>query len=310
MDYGDFFRFTLQERRGILVFCSLIVVFICGARWLSPKPVVHSHDLSEFYLSGDSINNMAEDNEQYTDWDLVKGEYKERFKKYEKAPVKKLKFAFDPNVLSADSMMMLGFSKFASNNIVNYRSKGGKIYNADKFKQIFGVDSMLVNELQGLIRYPAKPEWPAFRKDTSVAFSKKSERVQQPVEINSADSITLDRLKGVGPYTVMKILRLRDRLGGFVSRDQLVELNAMPDSVYRAIEPYLLVDPSLIRKIDINTADFKTFTRHPYFASETANAIMKYRKQHGNFTDPAHISRIVSLKRETGLKILPYLKAE
>lgn len=310
MDYGDFFRFTKQERRGILAFLVITIGFLFLIDRLKPVPVAHEHDLSSFYLSGDTINGLSEKDQesQGSDWELIKDEYTRKFRDEKKA-IKNERFAFDPNSISSDSLMLLGFSAFGSKNLVNYISKGGRIYNSQKFKQIYGMDTTLINELEGLIRYPVKAE-KSFVKTDSLSIVKKPEKVQQVVELNAADSLTLDALKGVGPYTVKKILRQREKLGGFLKKEQLLEFGLMPDSVYRTLETYLKADPALIQKIDINTADYKTFTRHPYFSPETVNAILRYRKQHGDFREPGHISRIISLKRETGEKILPYLKVE
>lgn len=307
MDYGDFFRFTKQERRGVLAFTVVTLVFLFFVNLLKSKPVAHEHDLSDFYLSGDTTNGLSE-KDQGTDWDLVKDEFKQKYPNFAEKSQKRQRFAFDPNTVSSDSLMLLGFSAFGSRNLVNYRSKGGKIYNAEKFKQIYGIDTLLVNELGGLISYPAR-EQKAFDRKDSLTVTRKPEKLQAVVELNSADSLALEAMRGVGPYTVRKILRQREKMGGFTGKQQLLEFGLMPDSVYRDLEPYLTVDKDKIQKININTADYKTFTRHPYFTPETANAILRYRKQHGDFQEPGHISRIISLKRETGEKILPYLKA-
>ena len=90
----------------------------------------------------------------------------------------------------------------------------------------------------------------------------------------------------------------------------MTELKIIADSLYLPIQDFLTVDATNIDKININTADYKTFVTNPYFTKDIANAIIKYRKQHGDFASVAHISRIKSLKESDGLKILPYLKVE
>ena len=44
------------------------------------------------------------------------------------------------------------------------------------------------------------------------------------VELNSADSVTLQLLHGIGPAYARRIVNYRDRLGGFVSTTQLLEV--------------------------------------------------------------------------------------
>lgn len=301
MDYKEFFSFTQQERRGIIVFLVLAVSIIFGFELFSDFDQYPSEDVSKYYLPEDSIALLEEGRDDYSYqndlWD----------DSYQKTPIKKQRFEFDPNTISADSMFLLGFSKFGVKNLVNFRNKGGKIKDIQKLKTIYGIDTMLVNSLADLINYQSVQQKTFVEYDKSKPFLPFPAKVQEIVELNQADSVQLEAIKGVGPYTVKKILQYRRKLGGYLYKEQLTELNIIKDSLYQQISPYLIADPSLIQKININTADFKTFIAHPYFVSETINAILKYRKQHGDFSDVRHISRIRSLREETGAKILPYL---
>jgi competence protein ComEA len=48
-----------------------------------------------------------------------------------------------------------------------------------------------------------------------------------PVNVNTADVDELDRLPGIGPSRAREIVRLRERLGGFTSLDQLLEVRGI-----------------------------------------------------------------------------------
>jgi competence protein ComEA len=294
----DWFEFTLQERRGIAVFTLLCTFIYCvGEFW--PQKEFEQKDLSKYFNASDTIFvDESESNAGFVEsmW------AEERSNK-----VQKHKFHFDPNRISADSLLLLGFSKFAAKSLTNFVAKGGRIYDENKFKSIFGVDTMLVKELKVYITYPEK-------KAQSNKIVEKIEKAKVAeivvVELNEADSLALDAIKGVGPYVVKRILHYRKRLGGYLYKEQLTELGIIPDSLYQPISELIRVNPSKINKININTADYKTFTANPYFSKETTNAIIKYRKQHGDFEDVQHIRRIKSLKEDIGVKILPYLKTE
>lgn len=306
MDYKENFSFTKQERRGILVFFLITISTTFILRYWPKESYTHEDfDPSLYYLPEDSVvENDFEKKYSYDDENnsfYFDGAESKRTKK------PKQKFAFDPNVISKDSLMLLGFSAFGSKALVNFRGKGGKIKDAEKFKTIFGIDTNLVNELESFISYDkGKTIYPPFPKSEST-FKKKE---VQSIEINTADSLQWEQLPGVGAYLTSKIMKNRKKLGGFLSVDQLTELNIIQDSVFQKISTYLTVNSTLINKININTADYKTFITHPYFTKETANAILKYRKQHGDFKDVKHIRRIISIKEETGEKILPYLTVE
>lgn len=299
MDYKEFFTFTLQERRGIATFLVLGLTIVLVAEYWPIHQSSPMEDISQYYFPVDSIQTFIDesDNDQAPLWQdevIVNKVYQ--------------KFPFDPNRISYDSLLLLGFSKYGAKSLTNFIAKGGKIKDVEKFKSIYGIDTNLVNELLPLISYPEPKvvEFPKIEKE-KIQYP---EKVQSIVELNSADSLTLEAMKGVGPYMVKRILQYRNRLGGFLYKEQITELNIIADSLYQPVSQYFTVDPSLIQKINLNTADYKTFTKHPYFSAETTNAILKYRKQHGPFANVQHISRIRSLKEEIGKKLLPYLTVD
>ena len=301
MDINDSFTFTRQERRGIAVFIIISIVIYClGEFWPQKQPV--PLELEQYYLPVDSAS--AAQDVHLNDYDDSPWEFNNKSESFVRQ-----RFPFDPNNISYDSLLSLGFSKFASRNMTNYVMKGGKIKDEKKFKSIYGIDTNLVNDLGPLISYPNIPI-------TNKTALKTEQKVETPiknvaiVELNSADSLSLEAIKGVGPYMVKRILSYRKRLGGFLRKEQLTELKIIADSLYLPIQDFLTVDATNIDKININSADYKTFVTNPYFTKDIANAIIKYRKQHGDFSSVAHISRIKSLKESDGLKILPYLKVE
>ena len=234
MDYKEFFSFTQQERRGIIVFLVLAVVIIFGVELYSDFDQYPSEDVSKYYLPEDSISLLEEGRDDYSYqndlWD----------DSYQKTPIKKQRFEFDPNTISADSLLLLGFSKFGVKNLVNFRNKGGKIKDLQKFKTIYGIDTTLVNSLGDLITYRSVQQKPFAEYDKSKPFLPFPEKVQEIVELNQADSVQLEDIKGVGPYTVKKILQYRKKLGGYLYKEQLTELIIIKDSLYQQISPLLL----------------------------------------------------------------------
>ena len=114
------------------------------------------------------------------------------------------------SIPSYDSLLLLGFSKYGAKSLVNYVSKGGIIYSREKFKEIYGIYPKLVDELDDFISYPTKnttkytnsndPEKPIIRA---------SDKVIKIIELNSADSIELVGIKGIGRITAYKIIQMR-----------------------------------------------------------------------------------------------------
>lgn len=61
------------------------------------------------------------------------------------------------------------------------------------------------------------------------------------VNINTADSATLVRLKGIGPVTAGKIVKWRKENGRFKDIDQLLEIHHVPDATFDILRKHLSV---------------------------------------------------------------------
>ncbi len=302
MGYKELFEFTRQERNGIIVFFVLsFIVCLTAEFWPTQNKSHLDPDLAAYYIPIDSVIQEHEFDENINEYNYPSYQKKDKLVKQ--------RFKFDPNTLSYDSILLLGFSKFGAKSLSNFVSKGGKIKDIEKLKTIFGLDTNLINQLETLISFEAGIKQTDFAERKEQVYEK---IIAAPkiIDINLADSIEWVSIKGIGPYTASKILKYRNRLGGFLNIDQFKESGLLKDSLYDVLLPQFEVNPLVFNQININTADYKEFMNHPFFTTETASAIIKYRTQHGNFKDPKHISRIKSLKEAWGIKILPYLKVE
>ncbi|MDR1848216.1 MAG: helix-hairpin-helix domain-containing protein [Bacteroidales bacterium] len=138
-------------------------------------------------------------------------------------------------------------------------------------------------------------------------YNIKTEMDTPLIELNTADTLDLQALKGVGPAYARWIWRYRMALGGFRSIEQLKEVKNMTVELYHTLLPQITLDTSLIRKININTADFSTLNNHPYIDYYLAKAIINYRQREGLFQSLDDLKAIYILEYSTFNKIQPYL---
>ncbi len=103
------------------------------------------------------------------------------------------------------------------------------------------------------------------------------------VELNTADSMDLLKVRGIGPYYASKIIRYRERLGGYYSLKQLKELKMAYFDVDSA-SSFFCVDTTRIVKRDLDSLDFKAVLRHPYLEYEDVKMIFKAKQQYGNLS--------------------------
>jgi DNA uptake protein ComE-like DNA-binding protein len=109
------------------------------------------------------------------------------------------------------------------------------------------------------------------------------------IEINSADSVTLDELPGIGPAFARRIIKYREMLGGFAYPEQLKEVYGMDSARLSGFIKQIRIDTSGIRKMDINKATFKELLAHPYLEYEQVKAIARFRDKKGLLESPGEL---------------------
>ncbi|MEZ4911436.1 MAG: helix-hairpin-helix domain-containing protein [Saprospiraceae bacterium] len=298
MEYKSLLHFSKRERRGIIAFVLIMaLMFILARLWPMRKYIITYKSLP--YSNTISSETREDESNTISSYPAISRDER---------------FPFDPNSLSQDSFQLLGFSKAVARRIINYRSKGAVITSTAKLKKIYGIDTLLVDELEPYIQFPKKEvtEKPSTNlikeAQNPVITETRPIKTIEKVDVNLSDSISWLNLPGIGAYRASKILSYRRRLGGFLSTEQVREVSSVPDSIHSSILQYLTISPVEIQKVDINKADYKILTQHPYISPKMANAILKYREQHGMYEKAEHISRIISISKQEGYKVLPYLK--
>lgn len=128
------------------------------------------------------------------------------------------------------------------------------------------------------------------------------------VQLNSADTLDWQQLRGIGPVFARRIVRYRSLLGGFVGKDQLLEVYGMDSARYLSIAPYIDTDSAETEQLDINSATIDQLKRHPYLDYYQAKAIVRLREKEGAYRSVSDLRRLPVIDTETYNKILPYIK--
>ncbi|MDR2131145.1 MAG: helix-hairpin-helix domain-containing protein [Odoribacteraceae bacterium] len=127
------------------------------------------------------------------------------------------------------------------------------------------------------------------------------------VELNSADSIALVKVRGIGAYYASRILRYRALLGGFYSTGQLKELNGKYLS-FDTLLHLFTVDPALIRKKALDTMSFRSMLRHPYLEYEDVELIFNAKRAAGDSLSYSLLEEKKVLVPQKLKKIKPYFQ--
>ena len=127
------------------------------------------------------------------------------------------------------------------------------------------------------------------------------------IEMNGTDSLALIEIKGIGPAFARRIIKYRERIGGFYKKEQLLEVFGLDSVKYEEIRNQVTVDDQKLKRINVNAARLGDFNGHPYIRYEQVNAIIEYRKQHGNYSNIADLNKVAILDPETVEPLAPYL---
>ncbi|MBQ6732199.1 MAG: helix-hairpin-helix domain-containing protein [Paludibacteraceae bacterium] len=153
---------------------------------------------------------------------------------------------------------------------------------------LFGVRMFIVGEpnnsvigepVNRLIEEPLSVNSPIGRITDSPKYKPYTKRTEREVmlELNSADTLQLQELRGIGPGFARRIVKYREKLGGYYAKEQLMEIYGFTEELYGKVAPHITVDASKIRRLDVNAHGIAELKLHPYISFYEAKAIVEYR---------------------------------
>lgn len=306
----DYLTFNKRERNGIfvlLIIIALLITYLNVSEYFIETPKV---DFSKFEKEIDAFNALADLKKD----SVLISEFSNRNEANNDNSLDNVitdqpeYFNFNPNNLSPENWQRLGFSDKQINVIKNYEAKGGRFRNKEDVKKMYCISSKQFERIEPYIQIPQE-EKPIDNFEKNKIETKTPKAANPLVELNSADSAYLTKVKGIGPFYAKSIVKYRTQLGGFVNKEQLMEIWKFDQEKFDAIKELIFVDESEIKKININTCTASEL-KHPYVNWNVANAIVNYRAKHGLFKSIAEIKKTDLIDEETYRKIFPYLVLE
>lgn len=206
-------------------------------------------------------------------------------------PASSTPFPFDPNTADSATFVELGLTPRVARAIVHYRAAGGIFRKPQDFARIYSLSD---KDFRRLLPYIYIKESNSTKQETHPTDTLLTPPIKGGEEgtagrrsfgklesftlsLSSADTAELRRIPGIGSYYSAKIVKYRERLGGFVSLSQLAEIEGLPENIAQ----WFTLGDTQIRKLPINTGNFGQLLRHPYLNFEQVRAIMNYRKAYG-----------------------------
>lgn len=206
-------------------------------------------------------------------------------------------FSFDPNIVTHQELVRLGLTNGQASVVIKYRERGGVFRNREDFKKIYVLPDGFYERVREYIEIEEAPVVKIEREPVKEAVK---------IDLNSADSLQLLSLPGIGPYYAGKIVEFRKKTGGFAYSSQIMDIKGIDSVRFNKSCRYIYVDTSRIRKKNLESISFEELSANPYIGSYLARAIIRFRESiHPEMPDLASLLVNNIIKPEL-LKILNY----
>lgn len=234
--------------------------------------------------------------------------FEDRKQNYESEKEETTLVTVDINTATATELKQLkGIGKVLSERIVKYRNSIGGFENIEQLNDVYGIDdslyfTLLDNIEMSKVEKPEKVYAKKYEEETVTSAattenyykklnnenlsekfvaSKKEKTAKPPlvIDINKATAKEFQQLNGIGNFRAKEIVAHREKLGGFYKAEQLKEVYSFDDSLYNVLKPQLTISSIDLKKININTVEFKALLKHPYFDYNLTKHLFNFRDQ-------------------------------
>jgi competence protein ComEA len=311
----NFFGFSHGEAKGFLLLLCLLLALSLGYGIYKSLPGQSYTSYAEDKALLDSLIATIELQEQEEAGPALANSPARENPAREEVVVPRY-FSFDPNQLSADSLQLLGLPHWLANRIVKYRKKGGSFRTKEDLRKIYGLSDSTFEQLMPYItiRNPRPSETSASKAYSnnlppgSTAYKRDAKKPPVRLDINQADSLELQVVRGIGPVLSGRIVRFRQKLGGFVSLNQLYEVWGLDSAVVETMQGQTFIQEEFRpANLNINSATVEELAQHPYISPSQARLLEAYRQQHGAFTSANDLLKIHTFNSDFVNKIAPYI---
>lgn len=253
-------RFSKQERGGIFFLLFLIVLLQCIFHIIKSRPVSTE---SQFLV----------DNVQQVRIDSLR-------KNLLVSDTVRL-YPFNPNYINDYKGYVLGMTYEELDRIYDFRKLGNYVNSAAQFQEVTKVSDSLLGTMLAYFKFPKRKNY----QKQATTFPKNSESHSiKPKDINLATAEDLKSIYGVGDVLSARIIKFRNRLGGFVVNEQLYDVYGLEQEVVlRIVQKFTVQQPPKIEKLNLNTASAQELASLVYINTSLANQMVEYREEKGPY---------------------------
>lgn len=254
--------YSKSQRIGIILLFALIIVF----------------QGIYFFKNFNSVENSPKEKAQWLSFQkeidslkLLNSNYKPTI------------YPFNPNFITDFKGYKLGMSVAEIDRLLAFRKQNKFVNSAEEFQQVTKVSDSLLKAISPYFKFP---DWVKNKKSYTNSFEKKDfTKAEKKIalDINLASQEDLIKVYGIGEGLSKRILEQKEKLGAFVSMEQMNDIWGLsPEVVENLNKSFFVKNTSAIKKININSASIKELSQFPFFKYNLAKEIVTYRTMNGD----------------------------
>ena len=315
--FKNYFHYTHSERNGLLLLSGLILFFVLLPQFYS---IFHSNGTSNFDTFEQELAVFKSN--------LNKAESSNHTKSAPVFPSTSVQ-PLNPNTASKENLLQLGISEKVVKTILNYRNKGGRFYQKEDLKKIYGLKESDYLRIKDFIIIPRQIK--KYPEQTKSITPPRKKQVLEFFNPNLADQEMFEQL-GFPEKTIKIIFNYRNKGGSFYKKEDLLKIYGMDSTLYEQLHPFILLDkrnnslpkdsfkiktpkePFFLPKeiqppiiVDINKANLEDWKKIKGIGDYYGKKILAFREKLGGFSSIDQIQDTYGLRDSVFQVIKPQL---
>ena len=231
-------------------------------------------------------------------------------------------FPFNPNTVTSEELLRLGFSQRAVDMVGKYRAKGGVFRKKEDFKRLYCVDSSTYALLEPHIQLPIQQNTPRGKRSVPYFTPPQTLFPFNPNIVTSEELLSL----GFSQRAVDMIGKYRAKGGVFRKKEDFKRLYCVDSSTYALLEPHIQLPiqqnttrgkrsvPYFTPSKNLFPFDPNTVTSEELlslgFSQRAVEMIGKYRAKGGVFRRKEDFKRLYCVDSATYATLEPFIEVE
>ena len=222
-------------------------------------------------------------------------------------------YPFNPNYITDYKGAQLGLSLQEIDRLHVFRKSKKFVNSAKQFQQVTKVSDSLLAIISLYFKFP---DWVTKQQSKELSFLQKQEshEIKYKIttsDINQATTIDFQSVHGVGEILSERILKYRKQLQGFTFKEQLNEVWKLDTEIAaRILMVFKIINPPIIKKINLNTATFKEVLSNPYIGYDLCKKIFEFRDEVAELQSIEELKNIGGFPLDKYERIILYLEAK